>query len=997
MSANTITSTFETTILEFCEAASWINSQLIELNKIVFDDIKLVLNRIDALQPTAEKYISSFKKGEVSIKEENTLRLENVSSTLWNTIVIALKNQSLETDTRGFLCRCQLFTSILLSVYNSLCDTDGFTLRSFKCFIYVLKTILDCKKFETWEITFKNAHMHAEIYLKVFNERLSKIKEQDRIEFQKNSFEFYLLTFQKYFQDKDMETAKLYLTKVDLRNNIEILDPDIIVEIVRIIYNATLDRYNSQEANSEDSLTDMIFYLNEAHSYLSLPIKDIQSHIDYSTIKYSLLSFLVQCLIGRLTKTSIDDDNISNILDILQGDYPRKATPFQLRILYHKERKDSNIDETVSSIIMQMILSIDITSNFEVLLSSINDFSKSNTTMALRSLDYLFLNKLDCNTDQSVTEKALLSRFYITLQSEQLNETEMITSLEEFYIQMEKKLTKHISVDTMSCLVTLLWNSGKKVEKLESYLLCSRFYRLALKSIISDAYADRGKLQRALISAYISAGELNNAEQILQKITVSDKKFSLTSLLNIRLCVAKNEISSIGKYFEELDGSVDKKSIESFILALNEVRGFPDILLKGVLLLFSKLHLANEGLGNLKKGNWALSVTDIARYTIQTVVKFREEMNENLTAYIEKITLLLNESLLFLKNIKTQKFTDVNEDTSDHNKSFIINTDEIEWFASMAYNIVINLLQENNTYPVMEQLASIALEFIELVSYDDFSIPKMCHYKYWAFRCKVLCTIVQNRCTPNMQTPPSVSLNNLGLPSTQDKFDELLNEVIRFKSESKYEQGVDEEQKNNWNELLKDIFQLKFDKLLTLRDYEGIEDLLAIEEKENDFSLDWMLVECILEKDNVPSELKKKVILLLYKRNLANPQKIENVLCYWLRSIYSDCDLQLSIDEQTLFSKLLTRIKLNCDEVNKYESDFMLDIENICSICWNVGINYLMAENRDEMIHWSKLAFEFSRFARPGLDVQLKGLLSSLCSTVKMEPSQIIDVCDEIS
>jgi len=592
MSSDIILSTFETTIIEFCEVTTWINSQLLDLKQLTSDDTKSISNRIDALQPTAEKFETSFRKGGVTINEETMLRFENLSSILWNTVSLSLKTSSSDTALTTFLCKCQLFVAILLSVYNSLNDKIDVTLRSCNCFVTILKTLMgefnqnSNEKSASQEKIFKDSMTHMEIYINLLTEKKYEMKENDIFFSKKLLVEANICIFQWYVQQNDNDTAKIYLKRITLDKLNKDYKVEVVLEVARIIYNSSLYLYNLKEISKIDTIENVILYLNESFAYLTLPIEKITTHIDYSTVRYLVVTLLIQCYIEKGQLSSDEQEQVTILLELLQKQYPKKAIPFQLQIKYLIKTAPENMVEILSSIIMQMMLSIDISKNYDALISTINEFSQISTLSALTSLDYLFQNKVDPVKEQKHFEQTILTRFYITLQSRDLNETEVITQLCDFYKLIEKRLSQPLSRSTVSCIVTLLWSSGKKIEKMESYEICSKFYELALEDIISGSYAERGKLHRALASAYLSSNNLSKAEETLQHINPEDLNHPLTILIKVKLLLALKDFSNIPKCFELLFHSSNEKSVETFILALNEVQNLPQILIEGVTYFF---------------------------------------------------------------------------------------------------------------------------------------------------------------------------------------------------------------------------------------------------------------------------------------------------------------------------------------------------------------------------------------------------------------------------
>ncbi|SMN18318.1 similar to Saccharomyces cerevisiae YIL073C SPO22 Meiosis-specific protein essential for chromosome synapsis, involved in completion of nuclear divisions during meiosis [Maudiozyma saulgeensis] len=994
MSSDTILSTFETTILEFCEVAKWINSHILDLKQLTEDDLKCITNRIDALQPTAEKYETSFRKGGVTINEETLLRFENLSSILWNTVSLSLKANVSETALVKFLCKCQLFAAILLSVYNSLNEKNDVALRSFNCFTTTLKTLMGEFKqnpdtiIDSQDTLFKVSMAHVETYVNLLTEQKYSMNKKDTSFFHKLLIEANICIFQWYIQQNDSDTAKIYLKKVDLSNLVDDIKVEMVLEVSRILYNSSLFLYNSKGTINVDVLDDVLIYLAKAFEYLTLPIEKIKSHIDFLAIRYSITILLIQCSIEKPNISPKEEEQVGNLFELLQKQYPKKPIPFQLQVKYLKKTRPENMTELIASIIMQMILSIDIPNSYEILISTINEFSQIDTKRALTSLDYLFQNKIDPIKDQKHFEQTILTRFYITLQSKDLNETEIITQLFDFYKVMEKRISQPLSRSTVSSIVTLLWSSGKKIEKMESYVICSKFYELALEEIISGSYSERGKLQRALTSAYLSSNNLTKAEETLNNLSPTDLNHPLTILIKLKLLLKLKDFSNIPKCFESLFRSSHEKSFDAFILALNEVNELPKLLIDGVTLFFQKLNNINDNLEKFNTKTYDVSVISLIRYTIQCVIKFTEEAQGALNIDSPKILMLLSEPLRFLRELKTNKKLSISIDDSLTNTvDFTLTADDIEWFASTAYNISGTLCQDDEKLKESFEFAKTANGFLELIPYSDFTFLKMYHFSYWGYRCRFQKASIRCRL---IEKGDGQDINIFGDPKNMahnHELDNLIHDIISFFKTATANRSLNAEQTSDLQVLLAECFKTYVNILIIQRKMDLVENLLSIGHTENLFNLDNHFAEALIQKDDVPLDIRRPIIIKLIKRNLENAEGMIDKLCYWIRCTFTDCNLKFSSDVYSIFECLLTKLKVNNDLAFENSQEVKIDIENISSICWNVGINSLISDSREDFIKWAKLAYGFTKFTRIGLDIQMRRLWNSLLSTGQIENS----------
>lgn len=987
--STTIVSTFENTINEFCEVAIWINSQLLESKNLTSTSYKLITNRIDALQPTAEKYESLFRNEDIVIEELLLIRFENLYSTLWNTITLLLKN-NYDTDGLLFLCKCQLFTAIQLSVYSSLSKKG---LSYYNCFVIVLKSLVNNLKHDSDAISemedeiFKVTKTHIDFFTNTITTNTTDTNLQNLL------VESHICLFQSYIQRNDTETARIYLKKIEFDKLPKAVTPKTILEISRIIYNSSLHIYKKKSKQSNNNLQDIISYLEQSLQFIRTFVNDIKTHIDYIPLKYSILSLLTQCIIEKPQISSEDQQKVKTLLEQLQTEYPKKSIPFQLHVKFLKITKGKNMTDTIASVIMQMILNIDIPKNIDSLINAINEFSEISTKHALNSLDYLFQNKIDSIKDQIIFERVILTRFYITLQSKNLNETEMIENLFDFYKLMEQIISKPLSITSVSSIVTLLWSSGKKIEKTESYILCSKFYELALSEIISGSYGDRGKLQRALINSYILSNNLPKAEEILCSLSSQDKNHPLTVLLKIKLYLALQNITEIPKLFQNFSQSSNEMSIEVFILALNEVRNYPDLLIDGVTSLFKMLHSFNEGIGRIGKGKWDLSVVSLIRFTIQSVLKLTEETQDSLNVNIKNIITLLKEPLKYFKELKAKNNLKVLEDeTFSNESSFKLTADDIEWLASTAYNVGSTLLRKETQFGDSLECVSLANVYLELIPYADFTFTKMYHFNYWGYRCRAQIIVIKYQIYETQQSTDIDSIAKL----KNAELDMLIQDINTFIKTAAQNNILSTEQIDELEILVIEICHVSLNILLDESKFEAITNLFSIELVDNQVELDACLALCLINRDDIPMELRMSFIIQLINRSLDSNVCNITTICCWIRTTFTEYNAKVTRTEYNILNRTLSKLIETTDGPNTISPEEELDIEAISSICWNFGIRCLISEERGEFVKWSKLAYQFSKYARVGLDQQMKGLLNSLLSTGQVsDGGKLANIFDE--
>lgn len=988
MTSQLVISAFESTIIEFCEAASWINSRLLDSSGTSEELFIQLETRVNALLPVAQKYNGTFKNKEVVVTEESLLRLENAAGALWNTIVVSRANTSSSSTSQDVLILCQLFSALLLSIYDSMNETKTNTLRSLKCFVAVMRVLVDRNLCDDSVLHFEKEFAYTKMWLdKQITSQAERKNEFDTSEthtFIGLTTQYHACNFQSCINQGDKRTALLYLNKINFKDPGIAQESSMIIETSRIIYNSSLKMFkNKKTPEGCNDIEEIIVLLEKAKEITSLPSLTLKTHVNYSFLRYSILILLVQC--GMENPNQPNTVSIKDTIEELMSIYPKKVKPFHLGILYQNSSNNSESNESPASIMMQMSLTVDIETDYEDLICIFHDCSKKDLKACLTSVDYILQNRTKNIKNKNIIEKIILARFYITLQTELLNETEIISSLTEFYNLMEKTLSQTLSLKTSSSLITLLWNSGKKIEKSDAFSTCSKYYELALRDIISGSYADRAKIYRALVSAYISANDLPRAQEVLRTMTNEEISNPLTLFLSLRLHILEKDGKNVEQIVHQIYESTDEKSMEVFVLSLNLLKQNPSLLAKASSLLFKKLQELHNDMNILTGSKWSLSTVELIRFTIQSLLKANEQDSSQQIEEIESIQHLLEEPLKFLSSLKNQNILAVGETNQTASNNYIsMNIDEIEWFSSTAYNLSCQILRFSHNLQTPLALSDISLQYISLIPFDDFMPPRSIHFRYWSIVCNVLNITIRYKIS-RTKDKTSLNLSISSLPMLCTEFEHVIEDIEKLRCDAEDSFLCDK-----ISELLLYGIYTCFEMLLQVRDEKLIQILLKYREKFDGPSFDLHIANMVLDTEGVPSHLRKNILSNILEDNLESGTKYLNDLLYFLKCTNSDDKSCVSDRDYTIFEgysvKLRNHLSLpngNCDNENIREV-----IENIASICWNCGVNQLMQGNQLGLTNWCNIAFRFAKYGRTGFLKQMLGLWSTLTSSVNLTETE---------
>lgn len=129
-----------------------------------------------------------------------------------------------------------------------------------------------------------------------------------------------------------------------------------------------------------------------------------------------------------------------------------------------------------------------------------------------------------------------------------------------------------MSQTTMPVVVTLLWNSAKKLDKIEKFRESIGFYQLALRYVLNQAYNDKGKIQRALSSACINIGDHSKGLNVIDGMDSNDKEHPLTQLLILKIVLHNENSATALKCLEKITYSNHENSIDALIVAATQCK-----------------------------------------------------------------------------------------------------------------------------------------------------------------------------------------------------------------------------------------------------------------------------------------------------------------------------------------------------------------------------------------------------------------------------------------
>ena len=1019
-----ITSTFKTTLNEFCEVANWMTQKVYCWRNLTDEDLHQIRNKLEALQPIADKYERSFRTSKIMLENELYLNLENASSNLWNAISITLKTEQQLFTTKSLpnditqkkndihrtnqlylLCRCKLFAASLFSVYDALINTADTLFRILNCQVNTLKTIVDCltqtylshcclangevdKALESKYNSSTTKHdwdglLHVfqdipQYTLRRVEEKTEVWGENHKYEIKKLRLEIFIINFQLYLKDGDIETAKLYSGKIDIHESLSILDAKSLIELCRIIFNSVL--IYSKNSHTTIEKQEVVSLLRLALQYLNLPLENLSLHVNYQNIKYLITLFLTKFLIENCKELSAIED-CTSLLNLLQEDFGKKIEPYKLAIKFTQIQQTGNSDQATEEIIMRMITTLNISLHWEQILECIGQLSKSNTKLAIVCMEYIFINKLNQMEHSKIWEDLIVARIFLTIEAKDMTIKDITLSLSEFFKTVEANAIEKLSRTKISCIVTILWNLAKKLDKKQEYTESCLVYELAVKKLFCDDFSEIGKILRALISSYINCGNYEAALQQYEKMEEYDKLHPLTQLLLVKIYYKSMEKDKITKCFRNIYLSKLNNSIQILILAISFCKKSDEIVLTGISFLFEKLDLQEEEeeeeVDRNKDNDWTIPLLELIRYTLQMIIKLFGSNNLNWEKNVPILQKLLTKAKHFiLNNSKIRK--SFKEPSNIHFEKEVISIDEMEWFASVAYNISVKGYNENKI-DLVQPLIQLAAELNDLIPIDQFSFTKRFHFQYWKYRISLLKAIIFLEGNQNTEY-------TLSKPHELTLYlENILEDVSAFRKNPEICEKLDKGSITDLDNCYIGLVTIQFKCVLLLKSQQKLQIFTEKILKDNNLHINKALIELCSSNPDCPQGMIKKTVITIIKRSLAENTVCNNDLCTWIRILLENISNPGDITDQGIISNVLNKFQINIREDSSCLIQSKENIETIATLIWNIGVNLLIFGDQENAIKWCKYSMLFAKFVNDGLENQLKNMWHSLILSANIQ------------
>lgn len=662
----------------------------------------------------------------------------------------------------------------------------------------------------------------------------STFDETVQLKFDKIRSELFVTKMQLSIQENDIQMAKFYEERAGLSSFSNSQGADTLIESSRVIYNSSLSLYNQKRFN------EAIYFLNKAIGYLSNQVNP--SSFEHARVQSSITFLLVRACIEEKSEESIKLAEES-LLTMQEQNNILEYYKLSIKLINIKNGDSSEIEE----LIMRMLMSNSDSSDFKVIMGTINDFAVRDAKGALKCFEYAFINKIDPDEDHDTLEMIFIAVLNVYIRDKSSMTQSRQKNLTQFFEVVERKLVKPLSRKCSSSGITLLWNAGKVESKNNNFEDSIGWFDLALHRLLQVNDIDKAKIQRAIQNSYINVGKFDNAIKIYNSMNAQEKKSLITQYNMFKVYLSNEDENKVLDCLKEMSESNEQNLVPLLSLCAMNSTANTRVAIESMMLLFKNI---NTGLDS------KVSIPSALRYVVELILKEGTIRKQ----YLDTLLNLLREAIKFAndsKNIKGYKFT----------------IDELEWFSAQSFNIARECLIDND-FIYGDLFADLSVQISSLVP-EDISFEKSTNLKLWIFRAGLIGLMCMSK---RQNLDPKIIWGSVKTRSLKLRIsiDEL---IIIIGKESDFNKF-----KVEWDQCLLDCMIFQFEAELKLENWSSVESILRESNRLKTIDFDSTLVNIVtVENETFPERIKSLVLTEILQRNFGNSSVSAIKISRWVR------------------------------------------------------------------------------------------------------------------
>lgn len=256
----------------------------------------------------------------------------------------------------------------------------------------------------------------------------------------------------------------------------------------------------------------------------------------------------------------------------------------------------------------------------------------------------------------------------------------------------------------------------------------------------------------------------------------------------------------------------------------------------------------------------------------------------------------------------------------------------------------------------------------------------MYHFTYWRFKATILQLIIAKEKAKQDQHQKDWDI--------YEKSEELVNSINVMKKSSEFKDGSSLEDRNTLHECFLEALTIHLESALMMPDQTRILDILKKTELYQDSRVDALLIDISSNMEDLPKGVLIEILETVLKRNMG-PEVKERELCSWLRILLENA-INLNHEvELRILDRVLKILNINQSSLQDTDGVLQTELETIATYCWNIGVNYIIKDNKSNGIVWCKHSMGFANMVNEGLQEQLYSLWESLASSANIDINSI--------
>ncbi|KAI5951682.1 SPO22 [Candida jiufengensis] len=902
----------------------------------------LIQKKIDLILPIAENICGTIDSDPLLIQLPTDLQesLDSIATKIWN--ISGSITLDIETSQE-----IQLFAITILIVYEKLNPNITRCFTIINCLIKLFATSVQNTN-NSINIVAKKSQNHLE---NILNKLLVEngFNDSQKLLLDEYYNKFLLLSLNYTVLLKDFNLSKIYESKINKNLNVSNLPLDFVLDSTRILYNCGLDQFNERKYDITKFLVTTAIKLIELH------LNDDSSEL----IKRRYLNLYI--LLIKCYKCIGNKDSTSKAITALEQIQNQFSEVFEVYSLYFEILDEPQDLAKFDDMLMRMVMSVDIADKVHETISLLEQITLKSYKGVNNCLDYLITN---VSIEHAQLESLIIAKFMVNIELAENKEPFFrIKELVSFVQLIERTIQQPLSVTTKTSIMALVWKKGISMYNSKDYEQSSGWLQLSLSRIFHMDYMDnqdRGKIVRAIQNNQLSIGD---AKAVIKSNNLMDEEDQFNILSQYNLFRAYLKLND------------EKKAIVCFSNITKHPINSTTILTIAACIIESTEILSNEFMKNslLQLLNLLMSrelstefIDKLGSFGIVLPICFRCAILLYSTSIEKDFEINANDLIDVCEMLESCcKFALTMDKINNH----LFSTNDLEWFASKAYNLSL-VCQENNNHDRVIQLCHTCIGFTNLIS------PKIDKLRYesifiWKVRANlIIFSMIVNQ-TRTVE-------NQLNWSYVKEQGDKIIDEVTTNK--------IDNE---DWVECKQLLYAYAFEAELMIGSIDQILQLIrktSLLNSKMKLKLFDVYVNLInYSKKVVNKHVKQQILRSMINFTFETSESSNlSTLITWIRIYlelsnsndnYDDNSKSTSINIVGQFYKLY---KANITETNIPT----FEIEWLASMSWNFGVKYIIDFNDLKIgLKWCAYGIVFSKFIHEKIYKQFDEITMSPTTT----------------